>query len=132
MFDTSKIEINAAFYELYESVFDDDFFVILTSMNPSGRMKVLRAKKADELTEDEKSEVLKFNASLLSKYNRLTPRVAYIGTLLHQKKYNGSHEDYMAFLAECDASDFLNPEVQGEIWKKINLDQALPKSAKNA
>ena len=132
MFDTSKIEINAAFYELYESVFGDDFFVILTSMNPTGRMKALRAKKADELSEEEKAEVLKFNASLLSKYNRLTPRVAYIGTLLHQKKYNGSHEDYMAFLAECDAADFLNPEVQGEIWKKINLDQALPKSAKNA
>lgn len=132
MFDTNNIEINAAFYELFESVFDEDFFVILTSMTPSGRMKALRAKKADELSEEEQAEVLKFNASLLSKYNRFTPRVAYIGTLLHQKKYNGSHADYMAFLASCDASDFLNPEVQNEIWKKINLDQALPKSAKNA
>lgn len=132
MFDVTKIEINAAFYELFESVFDEDFFVILTSMTPSGRMKALRAKKAEELSEDEQAEIMKFNASLLKKYNKYTQRIAYIGSLLYKKKYSGNYEDYLAFLAECEVSDFLKPEVQNEIWKKINLDQALPKSAKNA
>jgi hypothetical protein len=38
----------------------------------------------------------------------------------------------MTFLASCDASDFLNPEISAKIWEKINIDQSVPKSAKNA
>ena len=41
-------------------------------------------------------------------------------------------EDYYAFLAENDASEFLNAETMSKVWGKIHLDQALPKSVKNA
>lgn len=132
MFDTNNIEINAAFYELYEDIFDDDFFVILSSMKPNGRITSLRARKVEELSEDEQAEVMRFNVSLGAKMKKITPRIAYVGSLLHNKKYHGSYEDYMAFLASCDATDFLNPQITKEVWEKINLDQSVPKSVKNA
>lgn len=132
MFDTNNIEINAAFYELYEDIFGDDFFVILSSMKPNGRITSLRAHKVEELSEDEQAEVMRFNVSLGAKMKKITPRIAYVGSLLHNKKYHGSYEDYMAFLASCDATDFLNPQITKEVWEKINLDQSVPKSVKNA
>ncbi len=132
MFDTNKMEINAAFYELFESVFGEDFFSILVSMRPTPRISHLRSKKLEELTSEEQEEVLKFNASVASKMNKYSPRIAYIGTKLYNKQYGGSYQDYLAFLASCDASAFLNQETIKAIWEKISLDQAVPKSAKNA
>ena len=44
MFDIEKIEINAAFYELFESVFGEDFFDVLKNIRPSGRIQALRTR----------------------------------------------------------------------------------------
>ena len=52
MFDIEKIEINAAFYELFESVFGEDFFTVLASIRPSGRIQALRAR-ATKLVKEE-------------------------------------------------------------------------------
>ena len=101
-------------------------------MKPNGRITSLRARKVEELSEDEQAEVMRFNVSLGAKMKKITPRIAYVGSLLHNKKYHGSYEDYMAFLASCDATDFLNPQITKEVWEKINLDQSVPKSVKNA
>ena len=56
MFDIEKIEINAAFYELFESVFDEDFFAVLTTIRPSGRIQALRTRATKIVKEtDEKT-----------------------------------------------------------------------------
>ena len=44
MFDVSKIEINAAFYEVFESVFGEDFFAVLAKIRPNGRIQALRTR----------------------------------------------------------------------------------------
>lgn len=41
MFDVNTMEINAAFYELFEVAFDEDFFEVLTRIRPSNRIKAL-------------------------------------------------------------------------------------------
>ena len=146
MFDTDKIEINAAFYELFESVFNEDFFEVLSTIRPSNRIKALReratviVKEGDEekkfidmskLEEDEQKELTDFNIKAGLKAKKYTSRIAYIGTLLHEKKYQGSYQGFMAFLASCDANDFLNPEITRKIWEKITKDQTAPSSVKN-
>ena len=151
MFNTDNVEINAAFYELFENVFHEDFFEVLTAMRPSNRIKALREKaskmvKIEEdgeviekkiidmslLDEDDQNTLMGFNIKVGGKMKKYTPRIAYIGTLLHDRKYSGSYNGFMTFLASCDASDFLNPEISAKIWEKINIDQSVPKSAKNA
>ena len=152
MFDIEKIEINAAFYELFESVFDEDFYDILTKVRPSGRILALRTRATkmvedkDEngekvekpkldlsvLDEDEQKEVTDYNIQVGVKTRKYTPRIAYIGSLLYKKKYKGSLEDYYNWLASHDPSTFSNPETITKVWEKIKNDQKVPDSAKNA
>lgn len=162
MFNIDKeMEINAAFYELFETTFGEDFFEILASMRPSKRIASLRSrqqmislniKKANgeelteeeekllkknpgkwqELTEEEQEDLFKWKIKISALMKKQTPRIAYIGTKLHKREYKGSMQDYYAFLASCDASDFLNQETISKVWDKVNLDQELPKSVKNA
>ena len=153
MFDIEKIEINAAFYELFESVFGEDFFTVLASIRPSGRIQALRTratkivKEEDEetheivektkmdlslLDDSEQKEVVDYNLQVGLKTKKYTSRIAYIGSLLFKKKYNGSMNDYYSWLASFDASVFNDPEITKQIWEKIRLDQKVPDSAKNA
>jgi len=147
MFDTSKIEINAAFYELFENVFHEDFFSILTKMRPSNRIKALKERATvlvnengeekkiqdmSKLDEDEQNELMAYNIKVGGITKKYTSRIAYIGKLLYDKKYSGSYEGFMVFLTSYDASDFMNPTTSSEIWEKIMKDQAVPLSAKNA
>ena len=152
MFDIEKIEINAAFYELFESVFDEDFFDVLTKVRPSGRILALRTRATkmvedkDEngekverpkldlsvLDEDEQKEITDYNIQVGVKTRKYTPRIAYIGSLLYKKKYKGSLEDYYNWLATHDPSTFSNPETITKVWEKIKNDQKVPDSAKNA
>lgn len=161
MFDANEMEINAAFYELFETTFGEDFFEVLASMRPTKRIASLRSrqkmislnlKKANgesltedetellaknpgkwqELSEEEQEELLKWNIRTGALMKKQTPRIAYIGMKLHKREYRGSMQDYYAFLASCDASDFLNPEIITKVWEKVNIDQSLPKSVKNA
>lgn len=130
MFDTTKIVVNGAFYELYETCFGDDFFVILASLKQNPRITALR--KRDDLSEEEKEELTNANIKLGAVMKKVTPRIAYIGSKLYKKDYNCSYSDFLSFLSNCDASDFLNPEIITKVWEKIHLDQATPKSVKNA
>lgn len=130
MFDTSKVVINGAFYEMYESCFGDDFFVILASMRQTPRIQAMR--KRTDLSESEKEEVLQANVKLGAIMKKQTPRIAYIGHKLYLKQFEVSYNDYLSFLTETDASDFLDAEVIKKIWEKIHLDQKTPRSAKNA
>ena len=153
MFEIEKIEINAAFYELFESVFGEDFFTVLAQIRPSGRIQALRAratkivKEEDEetheivektkmdlslLDDSEQKEVVDYNLQVGLKTKKYTSRIAYIGSLLFKKKYNGSMNDYYSWLASFDASVFNDPEITKQIWEKIRLDQKVPDSAKNA
>ena len=153
MFDIEKIEINAAFYELFESVFDEDFFAVLTTIRPSRRIQALRTratkivKETDEKTgetvektkmdysvldEGEQKEIMDYNIKAGIKSKKYTSRIAYIGSLLYKKKYNGSMNDYYSWLASFDASVFNDPEISKQIWEKITKDQKVPDSAKNA
>ena len=132
-FDVKNVEINGAFYEMFERVFKEDFFQILTGMRPSPKIKRLSAMpKEYKLSEEEEEMMTEWRVKQGATMRKYTGRIAYIGTKLHKKEYNGSYEDYMSFLAAEDASVFLNPEVSSEIWKKINLDQKTPESVKNA
>lgn len=128
----NEIVINAAFYEMFENVFGEDFFGVIASMRSNPRISRLRSKKAEELTDTEKEELLSANIELAKVMKKYTSRIAYIGNKLYKKQYNGSYEDYLAFLASCESSDFLNPETVNAIWDKISKDQNLPSSVKNA
>lgn len=132
MFDVEKIKINGAFYEMYENVFGDDFFVILASLRQNARITRLRKKEEKDLSDEEKEELLEANIKVATVMKKCTPRIAYIGSKLYNNQYNGSYQDFLAFLATCDASDFLNPEIISAVWEKIHLDQNVPKSVKNA
>ena len=57
-FDINKIEINAAFYELFESVFNEDFFTVLTSVRPSGRIQALRTRATELIKKRESCSAL--------------------------------------------------------------------------
>lgn len=160
-FDIEKMEINAAFYELFETTFGEDFFEILAKLRPSNRIASLRSRKKmvllnlkkangetlteeeqklldknpgkwKDLSEEESEELMKFNIKTGALMKKFTPRIAYIGSKLYRHEYRGSKEDYYTFLATYDASEFLKEEVITKIWEKVNLDQAIPKSAKNA
>lgn len=131
MLDTEKIIINAAFYEMYENVFNEDFFTILSKLKQTPRIQALRNKKEEDLTEAESEELLKENLKLGGLMKKYTPRIAYIGSKLYKKEFSGSYNDYMNFLATCDASDFLNPDVIQKVWEKITKDQKMPSSVKN-
>lgn len=133
-FDVEKIEINAAFYELFESVFGEDFFTILTSLKATPRVLALSKKMKDgeELSEDEKMEILESNKNTFPVMQRYTSRIAYIGTKLYERQYSGSKTDYYAFLAEYDSSVFLDKDVISKVWEKVNKDRKTPDSAKNA
>ena len=76
MFDVNTIEINAAFYELFEVAFDEDFFDILAKLRPSNRIKALKEKNVDELTQEEAQEVLSYNTQAGLKMQKLTPKIA--------------------------------------------------------
>lgn len=151
MFDIAKIEINAAFYEVYESVFGEDFFGILASVRPNGRIQALKnratklvkveengetVEKAIEdlsvLEEDERKEINDYNITAGLVMRKTTSRIAYIGSLLFKKKYNGSREDYYAWLATCEPGVFIDKDNMSAIWEKIKIDQKVPDSAKNA
>lgn len=132
MFDIEKFEINAAFYEIFENVFNEDFFSVLVSVRPSQRVASLMKKKAEELSEDESREVMDYKVKAGTKMSKYAPRVAYIGTKLYNKQYGGSYQDFLMFLATCETSDFRKPEVVSKIWAKVNDDQAVPNSVKNA
>lgn len=151
MFDVNKIEINAAFYEVFESVFGEDFFSVLAKVRPNGRIQALRSratklvKELDEngetvekaikdyslLDEDEQKEITDYNISVGLLMRKYTSRIAYIGSLLFKKKYNGSKEDYYAWLATQEPGAFIQNEVMSAIWEKVNLDQKIPDSVKN-
>lgn len=132
MFDLNTMEINAAFYELFEVAFDEDFFDVLAKLRPSNRIKALKQKNPDELTPEDAQEVMSYNTTAGLKMQKYTPKIAYIGTKLKSKNYSVSYKDYLMFLAEHDFGEFLKKETTAGIWEKINLDQALPKSVKNA
>lgn len=151
MFDVSLIEINAAFYEVFESVFGEDFFGVLAKVRPNGRIQALRTratkfvKEQNEngetvekaiqdysvLDEDEQKEITDFNISVGLLMRKYASRIAYIGTLLFKKKYNGSKEDYYGWLSTQDPGAFINPNTMSAIWEKVNLDQKVPVSVKN-
>ena len=126
--DINKITINAAFYELFESTFNEDFFVVLTKLWKNPRIVNLKNKKADELTDAEKAELLEVS-SLTKKY---TPRIAYIGNLLYKKQFNGSYQDYLSFLASCNSSELYEKEFISKLWDLVVKDQTMPNSVKNA
>lgn len=130
-FNIEKVEINAAFYEIFESVFNEDFFSIMASLRRSPRITRLSQAKPEELSEDEKEELLDANVKLGTKMRKYAPRIAYVGYKLYKKQYNGSYADYLSFLAENDVNEFMNAETIAALWKKINLDQHVPESAKN-
>lgn len=132
MFDVKKIEINAAFYELFESTFGEDFFNILASLRQSPRIIKLRAKKEDTLTEAEKEELFQSNLKMAGIMKKQSARIAYIGWKLAQKNYTCSYEDYLGFLADNCSAVFQDAEVIKEIWDKVTQDQAVPTSVKNA
>lgn len=134
IFDVEKIEINAAFYELFESVFGEDFFTILTSVRATPRVIALsrKVKAGEELTDEEKMEIIDSNKSTFPVMQRYTSRIAYIGSKLYERQYSGSKTDYYAFLAEYDSSVFLDKDVIAKVWEKVNGDRKVPDSAKNA
>lgn len=127
-----EIIINAAFYEMFENVFGEDFFGVIASMRSNPRISRLRSKEEDKLTDEEKEELMSANIELAKIMKKYTSRIAYIGNKLYKKQYTGSYEDYLSFLATCDSSDFLDPETINGIWDKISKDQKLPDSVKNA
>lgn len=126
--DIKNIEINAAFYELFETTFNEDFFTILAKLWKNPHIMQLKNKKADELTESEKTELVEISG-LTKKY---TPRIAYIGNLLYKHQYHGSYDDYLTFLANCNSSDLYEQEFIKAIWEKVIADQKPPQSVKNA
>lgn len=134
IFDVEKIEINAAFYELFESVFGEDFFTILTSVRATPRVIALsrEVKAGKELTDEEKMEIIESNKNTFPVMQRYTSRIAYIGSKLYERQYSGSKTDYYAFLAEYDSSVFLDKDVIAKVWEKVNGDRKVPDSAKNA
>lgn len=126
--DINNITINAAFYEVYENVFNEDFFSILTKLLKNPRIVHLRNKKIDELTDAEKAELIEVSG-LTKKY---TPRIAYIGNLLYKKQFNGSYQDYLSFLSSLETSELYEDSFVKAIWEKVIADQKLPNSVKNA
>ena len=126
--DINNITINAAFYEVYENVFNEDFFSILTKLLKNPRIVHLRNKKIDELTDAEKAELIEVSG-LTKKY---TPRIAYIGNLLYRKQFNGSYQDFLSFLSSLETSELYEDSFVKAIWEKVIADQKLPNSVKNA
>ena len=126
--DINKITINAAFYEVYENVFNEDFFTILTKLLKNPRIVHLKNKKIEELTDAEKAELIEVSG-LTKKY---TPRIAYIGNLLYKKQFNGSYQDFLSFLSSLETSELYEDSFVKAIWEKVIADQKLPNSVKNA
>lgn len=131
MINLDEVIINGAFYELFERIFNEDFFVVLTSLRPSARVSHLRSKKEDELTPEESEELITANLELAKIMKKYTSRICYIGNLLYKKKYNGSYDDFLNYLATCDASDFMDADIISAVWQKVTNDQMVPKSVKN-
>ena len=132
MIDLTKITINGAFYELFESTFGDDFFGIIASMRSTPRLNSFRKKKEEELTAEQKDELFADNLRMASIMKKQSARIAYIGSKLYKKDYSCSYDDYIDYLTTTDAVDFQNPEVIKGLWDKITADQTEPKSVKNA
>lgn len=132
MVNTDEIIINAAFYELFESTFNEDFFDVLSALRSSPKTTQIKSKNANELTEEESEELVNANLSTIKLMKKYTSRIAYIGHKLYKKNYNCSYNDYLQYLSTCDSSDFFDPDVISAIWDKITADQATPKSVKNA
>lgn len=126
-----EITINAAFYELFENVFGEDFFGVIAQLKSTPRIRRLRNKNADELTEEENDELMEANLAMASIMKKYTSRIAYIGNKLYKKQYTGSYDDYLKFLATCESAEFLNTEFITAIWEKITKDQSMPNSVKN-
>lgn len=132
MFDINKIAINAAFYELFETTFGEDFFKILADLRPTPRIAKLRKMKKEDLSEEDATELMNANISLAAIMKKNTSRIAYIGSKLNKKDFNCNYNDYLRFLSENDSADFFNQEFITKVWEKINADQTGPKSVKNA
>ena len=127
MFDINKIEINAAFYELFESRATE----MIKEKDENGETVERPKENLALLSEDEQKEVMEWKLRAGLKAKKYTSRIAYIGSLLFKKKYNGSLEDYYMWLSSFDASTFNDPKVTQQIWEKVNKDQKVPDSAKN-
>lgn len=127
-----EITINAAFYELFENVFNEDFFGVIASLKSTPRIESLRKKKAEELNEAENEELMAANLQMATVMKKYTSRIAYIGNLLYKKQYNGSYDGYLRFLSEIESAVFYDPEFIAAIWEKITKDQTGPSSVKNA
>ena len=132
MFDINKIEINGAFYEIFESTFNEDFFEIVASLRATPRIQSLRKKKEEELSAEQKEELFTENLRMASIMKKQTARIAYVGSKLYKKDYKASYEDYLAWLTTTDATDFQDAQVIQEVWAKVTADQKAPKSVKNA
>ena len=131
MFDVTKIEINGAFYELFESTFGEDFFGIVASLKSTPRIQSLRKKKEDELSAEQKEELFAENLRMATIMKKQTSRISYIGSKLYKKDFKCSYEDYLSWLTTTDASDFLDTDVIQAVWGKVTADQTAPKSVKN-
>lgn len=127
-----EIRINAAFYEIFENVFKEDFFDVIASLKSTPKIAKLRSKKAEELTEAESDELMTANLKMAATMKKYTSRIAYIGNLLYKKQYVGSYDGYLKFLAENESANFLDPDFIAAVWEMITNDQAGPKSVKNA
>lgn len=132
MIKIEDLEINAAFYEMFERTFGDDFFTILASLKSTPYYDELRKKDAKDLKEDEAELLLKDNLRMSKIMRSQTSRITYIAYKLHKKDYKTSYDDFIEFLATCDASIFMDPNFIADVWALIANDRVIPKSIKNA
>lgn len=132
MLDTNKIVINAAFYELFESTFGEDFFNVINALRSTPEITRLREKNENDLTDEEREKLETANLEMAKIMKKYTSRIAYIGSKLYAKNYNCSYDDFVRFLTTCEASDFYDPEIITTLWDKITKDQTMPSSVKNA
>lgn len=131
MLDVNKITINAAFYELFESTFGEDFFNVINELRSTPEITRLREKNENDLSDEEREKLETANLDTAKVMKKYTSRIAYIGTKLYNKQYNCSYDDFIKFLSTCGSSDFLDPDFITALWDKITKDQSIPSSVKN-
>lgn len=131
MIKIEDLDINAAFYEMFERTFGEDFFSILSSLKSNPYFDGLRQKKAEDLSAEEAEALLKDNLRMSSIMRNQTSRITYIAWKLKRKEYKTSYEDFIAFLATCDATMFMDPDFIAGVWGLIANDRMMPKSVKN-
>ena len=131
MIELKDLEINAAFYEMFERTFGDDFFTILSSLRSNPYFDELRKKKPEELSAEEAEALLQDNLRMSQIMRSQTSRITYIAYKLHKKDYKTSYDDFIAFLATCDATAFMDPDFIAGVWGMKEEDKIVPKSVKN-